>query len=286
MHLHKKLMILVGLCGLFWSHGALSATTLPPWLHPFPLSTLENQTRQPTPDYLLALSQITRIQGLLRTQNERRLSGQLLRSTWELASGHGPEQGFEHFKQQLQQASAEILFECASRQCGASNLWANQVFGYANLLGVDSSQFYLAAKLGSDYFALYAVRRGNGRVYLHLDYLQTLSPEVEVQVSELSWQERLEQRGYVSLRAASLENELEPLLQDWLQSSTANYRLVLHRAAQGSDPELLLAEEAALALQARLQDAGFTQIEVYSVAALVPEVLAGQAWALTLIRLP
>lgn len=285
-----KLCILVTL----WFAGTLHADNhLPEWFEPFPLSSLENQAVQATPDYQLPLSQITRIQGLLRTQNERRLKGQLISNTWQLATGNTPEQGFDHVRDQLLRQDANILFECSSRQCGASNLWANQVFGYANLLGVDSSQFYLAAEIQTGHVAVYAIRRGNGRVYLHLDYIQSAPSAVAADVSldadeVLTWQQRLIDHGYVDLQGWSSAdlNTVEAILMLMDASADLQLRIVVHQRVFSGDTGLTETNAMAQRLETQLLDAGVTpeRIAVFGVGSLSPSVLGAEENAITLIR--
>lgn len=285
MSKQRVLHLLLILC--FMSSPAALANEFPGWLQPYPLSTLENQSQRRVPDYQLPLSQITRIQGLLRTQDERRLSGMLMRRTWELAAGNTPEQGFEHMRRQLLAQNAEILFTCESRHCGASNLWANQVFGYANLLGVDGSQHYLAAQIPTGHMAVYAVRRGNGRVYLHVDYIH--SAEMAAQVQLQNWQTQLQQQGYADLPGwQDQPAQSEAALSSWLaEDEGRQLRIVVHLSVSGGDAGLTEAKAEADALLERLIAQGVDpqRIDAYGVGALVPQVLEGRQRALTLIQL-
>ena len=277
------------------SNSAFAANQFPDWFAPFPLSTLENQSSRTVPDYQLPLSQITRIQGLLRTQDERRLSGELNRKTWELASGSTPEQGFNHVRHLLIENQADILFECRSRHCGASNLWANQVFGYANLLGVDSTQLYMAAEIDTGHMAVYAVRRGNGRVYLHVDYIKDTSRKVAQddapsQADEaLSWQEHLIRQGFVDLVGWSVAdestvNEIRDLLNE---HDDMQLRVVVHQRVDTGDTGLTETNATAQRFEADLIEAGISmeRIDAFGIGALAPSVLASEMHAITLIRL-
>ncbi|QEW07013.1 DUF4892 domain-containing protein [Nitrincola iocasae] len=270
------------------SGSAMAADQLPDWFEPYPLSTLENETERNVPDYLLPLSQIARIQGLLRTQNEMRLSGELIRRTWQLATGNTPEQGFDHVRDQLLRAGASILYECSSRQCGASNLWANQVFAYANLLGVDSTQNYLAAEIATGHMAVYSVRRGNGRVYLHVDYIHSEEMAARSE-NDTHWQERLKNQGYVILPdwQLSRDDRVLELLQLMSDRPTWQLRLVLHQRVASGDTGLTESNAEAQQLEALFLDTGVDRdrISVYGVGALVPSVLGEHESVLTVIRL-
>lgn len=281
------------LMALLFANSVYAANQLPDWFEAFPLSSLENQSVQATPDYQLPLSQITSIQGLLRTQNERRLKGELIRNTWQLSTGNTPQQGFDHIRDQLLRQNATILFECSSRQCGASNLWANQVFGYANLLGLDSSQFYMAAEMQTGHVAVYAVRRGNGRVYLHLDYIQSTPSAATADVAAdavevLSWQQRLMDEGYVDLQGWSSTElgTVESLLMLMENSSDLHLRIVVHQRVFSGDTGLTETNAMAQRLETQLIDAGIIpeRISVFGVGSLSPSVLGEEENAITLIR--
>lgn len=271
-----------------FSGSVMAANQLPDWFEPYPLASLENETQETVPDYQLPLSQIARIQGLLRTQNEIRLSGELVRRTWQLASGNTPAQGFEHVRDQLLRAGASILYECNSRQCGASNLWANQVFGYANLLGVDSTQFYLAAEIATGHMAIYSVRRGNGRVYLHVDYIHSEEMAASIE-SDTRWQESLQDQGYVILPdwQLSRDERVLELLELLIDHPTWNLRLVVHQRVASGDTGLTESNAEAQQLEALLLDAGVDQgrVSVYGVGSLAPSVLGDHQSALTIIHL-
>ena len=292
--MYDRLIKLFILAALIIASPTHASNQLPDWFEPFPLSTLDNQSARATPDYQLPLSQITRIQGLLRTQNELRLSGDLIRRTWQLSPGNTPDQGFEHVRDQLLRQQANILFECSSRQCGASNLWANQVFGYANLLGVDSTQFYLAAELTTGHMAVYAVRRGNGRSYLHIDYIH-VAPSVVEQESEqmiesehVSWQQQLRDLGYADLPgwSAAEPNTLQQLLGLLDEDLDLKLRIVVHQRVNTGDTGLTESNAEAQRLQSELLQSGVMpdRVAVFGIGTLAPSVLGYDNYAITVIR--
>ena len=292
--MYDRLIKLFLLAALIIASPTHASNQLPDWFEPFPLSTLDNQSARVTPDYQLPLSQITRIQGLLRTQNELRLSGDLIRRTWQLSPGNTPDQGFEHVRDQLLRQQANILFECSSRQCGASNLWANQVFGYANLLGVDSTQFYLAAELASGHMAVYAVRRGNGRSYLHIDYIHVAPSVVEQEAEQMiesehvSWQQQLRDLGYADLPgwSAAEPNTLQQLLGLLDDDLDLKLRIVVHQRVNTGDTGLTESNAEAQRLESELLQSGVMpdRVAVFGIGTLAPSVLGSNNYAITLIR--
>ncbi|TVQ72039.1 MAG: DUF4892 domain-containing protein [Oceanospirillales bacterium] len=294
--MYDRLIKLFILAALIIANPTYASNQFPDWFTPFPLASLENQSASVTQDYQLPLSQITRIQGLLRTQNELRLKGDLIRRTWQLSPGNTPEQGFDHVRDQLLRQQANILFECSSRQCGASNLWANQVFGYANLLGVDSTQFYLAAEIETGHMAVYAVRRGNGRSYLHIDYIhvapavveQVAEPQME-DVADLTWQQQLGEVGYVDLHgwSAAEPETLQRLLALLDDDLELKLRIVVHQKVNTGDTGLTESNAQAQRLESELLESGVMpeRVSVFGIGSLAPSILGSDDHAITLIRL-
>ncbi|MBA4501910.1 DUF4892 domain-containing protein [Marinobacterium marinum] len=244
-------------------------------LKPFPLSTVISQLQRQEPDYQLMLGGIVKINGLIRSDREQRLQAQLSRTTWQLPSGYAPEAGFNYLREQFLSRDAEVLFECAGRQCGSSNLWANDVFGQSRLYGVDNSQFYAALVLPQAHVAIYAVRRGNGRVYLHLDVLE----HEEATLAELSV--RLRQQGYVELPdwPDSPDRSVKALLDLQTAFPTREMWLVVHWRGEDLDLSVRQSEEAARRLLRLLTDKGgdAKNIKGRGVGALVPRVLGGRS---------
>jgi len=173
VYLWTPLLFLVALC---LSTHALGDSREFTWLERFPNSDLEQVDQKQVPEYRLLLGQLRIISKQIRSEEER-LSGQLTRLTYRIPSGHSSRAAYEHFLAQLKTLGAEILFTCSSRDCGRSSEWATDVFGIANLYGVEREQNYLAARLVRDgkqyYIALYTIMRGNQRVYAHLDVIKT-----------------------------------------------------------------------------------------------------------------
>lgn len=248
---------------------------LPFGLHAYPLSTVISQQQRSEPDYRLMLGGIVKINGLVRSDRELRLQAQLTRITWQLPAGHGPDAGFGHLRRQLLEQGAQLLFECAGRQCGPSNLWANDIFGQARLYGVDNSQLYAALALPQAHLALYAVRRGNGRVYLHLDLLEQDAPSA----TELTT--LLRQQGFAELPdwPASPDRTVQALLELQRAFPQARFWLVVHWRGEDLELSLRQSQEAGRRLLQQLIDQGGDgeRIQAHGVGALVPSVLGGRA---------
>ncbi len=214
------------------------------WLERFPNSDLEQVDQKQVPEYRLLLGQLRIISNQIRSE-EQRLSGQLTRLTYRIPSGHSSRAAYEHFLTQLKTQGASILFTCSSRDCGRSSEWATDVFGIANLYGVEREQNYLAASLVVDgkqyYIALYTIMRGNQRVYAHLDILKTGEAGETVSGGATASGVVLPIRG--SDFAVSLPDTLRDFVEQARKAPEQNVWIVLHtngesltEATQRSEP--------------------------------------------------
>jgi hypothetical protein len=281
--MHRTRVQVVFACCLLLLAPWLQAA-LPQWLEPFPRSRLIQEQSLAAPDYRVMLGRIIRINGQIRTDRELRLEGTLERNTWQLPVGHGPEDGFRHFREQLQAHGADILFECNSRQCGASNLWANDLFATARLYGVDESQHYLAARAGSDHVIVYAIRRGNGRVFVNVDWVVA---QGRGDASGSTWGRTLIEQGYAELPEwpQSPDEAVQRLAALLNENPDYRVRLVMHKA--GRDVELSLRQSRELAQ--RLRDEVIAEgipaqrLDAFGVGPLVPSVLGNREQALIVI---
>lgn len=134
------------------------------------------ETHVQTDEYVLALGSYKKVSGSWRLDRQQRLGGSLDRYTLELPEGHSAENGFDFYLDQLQSFNFRELFHCKSRDCGTSNSWANNHFKILQLYGLDQFQFYGAYEITTAddkpfYVSLYAVQRGNKRVYIQVDVL-------------------------------------------------------------------------------------------------------------------
>ncbi len=167
---------LVYLCiGLFFS---LSVPGFAAPIELFPHGKVVQEGRIQSNDYLVVAGRVKWVNNALRLDAEIRLNVTGQKRLQLIDPGHSSEQAFEFLQAQLEALQAKTIFVCEGRDCGASNIWANEVFHVARLYGKDREQFYALYALNyqgqQQFFAVYAIRRGNGRVYL---YLEQLTPE-------------------------------------------------------------------------------------------------------------
>lgn len=249
---------------------ALTMPVLPEGLTPYDLAEADRLRSSKVSDYRLVLGSVVKIDRQIRSDAELRLSGELKQLTWEIPRSHEPQEAFEHLRAQLRVRGANVLYECSGRECGASNIWANDLFRYSTLYGRDDSQRYMAAELNGNHYALYAVRRGNQRVYLHLDLIIGEDPLAN------AWYAPLQTQGYMVLPHWPESPELAVKeLSTWMAGNTKDVRLVVHQS--GRDTELAMSESQAHAVNLRRQlvSSGIAagRLEAYGVGNLVPSVL-------------
>ena len=145
-------------------------------LEVYPGARVMYQTHEKVDDYTLALSSYKKIAGNWKMDRSQRLKGELHRYTLELPEGHSLENGFDYYLDQVHTSNSRELFYCKARDCGTSNSWANNHFKVLQLYGMDQYQQYAAYEVASAnrkpvYVSLYAVRRGNKRVYMQIETL-------------------------------------------------------------------------------------------------------------------
>lgn len=175
-------------------------------LESYPHAKLLFESRDVVDDYRLGLGSIEKVNNRWRLEREQRLSGELHRRTFELSEENAVDEVFSFYRQQLLKLSGRELFYCEARGCGSSSAWANTHFHIKQLYGLDSDQYYSAFEvIASDdsrtYVSLYAVLRGNKRVYLQIDALKT-TESPRIYSSSETIVERLEQGESVSFVGA------------------------------------------------------------------------------------
>ncbi|MFN3579528.1 MAG: DUF4892 domain-containing protein [Pseudomonas sp.] len=141
-------------------------------LKAFPRAELVHSSVDRDIDHSVVIGGVRRINNQLRAEREVRARGELLRSTFQIPTGHTSAEAFAQAKQQLLDRPNSMLFFCEGRECGSSSLWANQVLDNARLYGPEDNQAYLVLRLDEEpqrFVSLYAITRGNRRAYLHVD---------------------------------------------------------------------------------------------------------------------
>lgn len=156
------------------SCAALAEPALPPGLSPYPHAQQVAAVERGDAERFYPLSPLRRISNQARAEQRLDVEGALSALTFQLPAGHTANEAFERARRELA-GGAELLYWCEGRDCGAASLWANQVFGRAELSAPDEQQAFalLHPNAAPDTLvALYGVTRANRRAYLHIEQLR------------------------------------------------------------------------------------------------------------------
>ncbi len=209
-------------------------------LERYPTSYERQVQAQSVRNHHLVGSAIRKVTGRLRARQELWLEGELQRQVLQLPEGHTVDDAMAHYLRQLEKLRADFLFQCAGRDCGPSNLWANDVFKVAQLYGPNKDQRYALALVRGEvprYITLYAIRRGNGRVLVLVDQLITPDREQFMTPDHTSVLRLLDRRGFYDLQGNWADN---PTLSD-----EPAYRFLRELLAQETTLKLVLGGQVA-----------------------------------------
>ncbi|WP_373185578.1 DUF4892 domain-containing protein [Halopseudomonas sp.] len=164
----------LGLGFLLLAQVAMAEESVPEGLviEPFPGAEVTQSEVRLDTDHGVVIGLVRKVNNRLRAEREVRAIGELIRVTFEIPRAHSSVEAFDHAKEQLLARPHSMLYYCEGRECGASSLWANEVLDNSRLYGPEENQAYLALSLDEDpqkLISLYAITRGNRRVYLHVD---------------------------------------------------------------------------------------------------------------------
>lgn len=242
-----------------------------PGVERFPLSYIVDYSYEDVPEYRLILGGLEKVNGVIRPEREERIQGRLTRITYQVSDSHDAVEPFEFIKRQLQDGDAQVMFECHGRECGSSNYWANNIFRLSRLYGPDPGQHYLAVKRGADTFVLYTIKRGNKRVYAHLEVVQQEGNGFAAALSEQRFAYLTDPDTQLPVLAEVLQQQAA--LSVWL----VGFDLARQQASEAFEQSRVAAEE----VKDRLLGLGVdpARVEVFSAGPLVPmmarEGLAG-----------
>lgn len=288
---------------LAFSHLALAADLS---IQPYHNARIMFQSTGATDDYVFALGSYKKIAGSWRLDRQQRLSGNLTRYTVELPEGHSANNGFDFYLDQLQNFNLRELFHCTGRDCGTSNSWANNHFKILQLYGLDQFQQYGAYEVTNAdakpfYVALYAVQRGNKRVYMQLDILHVDSVnELGVAANPESIIRALDSSGYyvfpdllVSDAQGGVSIKIKPAhLQVLVDVLNAKPNWTLAVVGHDYAPVALAAQQKnslayAEQLKAALQEAGVkaNRLVPYGLGGLAPAGRGDRAGRVELVKI-
>lgn len=222
-------------------------------------------------DYRLPLGGIEQVNGVERPEDSELLTGHLTRITYRLQEGTRTRKIADFYQELLASLDAKIRYECRGRACGSSNYWANEVFDNSRLYGLAAAQHYIAAELPGLSLAIYITERGNRRIYVQVEAIETDS------TARLITQ--LDIQGHVVLATDQLPqtDALQRLLGALDGRDVA---LVIHH--RGDDFGAALA--AARKVQSELSGVIPQSVDSYAVGRYIPSVLGDAQFVITLVR--
>lgn len=147
-------------------------------IEPFGRATVEAERRIESPSHRILLSAVREVNDEIRSESmispEVEGIGQLLQVNRDASRASAR----RYYLDELDKRNAVILYRCSGRDCGRSNVWANQIFNDATLYGRDINQDYVAAAYKDSDGVLhlvlvYTVTRGNQREYVWVEQLTT-----------------------------------------------------------------------------------------------------------------
>ena len=225
---------------------------------------------------------VDKIRRDVRFEGER-VSGALQRVTYRVPDGARLADVIAFYERMVDAISPGVVFSCRGPDCGRSTVWANDVFGVAELNAPNRNQFYLAAPVtvaGAErLIAVYIVQRGNRRIYAHVDSVTPDTPPSFARVETVA--DALSRDGYVTLAgvepdaAGTLDaDDLAALGEAAAALAEAQWvglQLVCHLFGDRSVEALLAAaEECAAAAAATLAEGGVTAIP-HGIGPLAPQ---------------
>ncbi|EAR61732.1 DUF4892 domain-containing protein [Neptuniibacter caesariensis] len=248
----RLLIVLWTLSGQLYAASDIRGSADSNLLERFPRSFIVQYEEIKDHDYRLVLGGLEKINGVLAPEKQQLINGDLTRITYRIPDNHTPDEAFESFTRQLQALSAERLFHCVGRECGSSNQWANNILKYSRLYGVDKTQQFSASKLRNTYISLYSVRRGNKRVYLRLDLLESALMDLSEALISGVQTELLEQEAELSQ------------ISDFLKENVSKRIWIISHDNQegGRQEQLDRSIEAAEAFRKRLIASGVSEERV------------------------
>lgn len=286
-----------------WAQGAQNDDGLA--LEDFPSARVMLREQKRQVSYTLALGIYKKIGGSWDAERQQRLNGDLSRRTLELPSDRSAREGFQFYHKQLQGYPLRELFACQGRDCGGSTNWANRHFGIPQLYGLDAYQYCGVYELTLNqalyYASLYAVRRGNERVYVQLDLLKTEPDAADRPRMTLSSMiDALANDGYFVLDTHVAESASSE--QDWVPSDAVLKPLIVLLQARddwrlalvghdygpgGLEQQRRLSKRYAEALKRSLVSAGVAEerLETFGLGSLAPAGRRARSARLEVIKL-
>lgn len=196
---------------------------------------------QKVPAVTYPASSVYRAAGKANMKNSVQAAGVQTEKMWHLGTAYNAIDVFNQIRTTLQAQGMHILYWCTGRECGPSNLWANQIFNQSELYGPDDNQMYALLTTidvesnTQSVVALYAITRGNGKAYVYFNHLQMDTLQTELNPEPATLLKLLKEDGvlhFLSLDTEPDERWVALFVQMLRQNS------VLRVTLQGNTAEL------------------------------------------------
>ncbi|PFG08911.1 uncharacterized protein DUF4892 [Marinobacter sp. LV10MA510-1] len=210
----------------------------------FPASELEETRPLESGGHLVLFSPVREINSEIRSDVMARLpvSGNSL--LYRINADASRVGALNHYRQELLNSGANILFECTGVRCGRSNVWANQIFDKSMLLGRDTAQDYLVvgtvSEDGQRWLTLvYTVTRGNQSEYVWVEHFEVGSGAVVPGLGSL--QSRIRGPLIVAWQDGFIvrfdwKSKDRRMLRDWADADGSTVILITYSELEGSEP--------------------------------------------------
>lgn len=254
----KKSIIVLACLSMLMVSSLLSAQSSiisrdHPLLSRFPDSVITSVEFDEDINYRLVLSSLQRTRGLVSSEISERLRGDVTKIVYEVSEEFNGQDVYDFFREQLQERNYEELFNCAGRECGSSNYWANDIFGNRILYGPERNQYYLAMRTdptveSSARIALYVITRGNRRLYAYIEIVEVGGAETRIDIaSPNNLIETLRERGFIIVPdiefqedlALTAESNLSAIVSMLQADPSIQIYLVSHLGGEGGIDTLL-----------------------------------------------
>lgn len=193
--------------------------------------SLEKATTQDAAKHPMPLSALERVSNRLVIEAKTEVAGTRSNFLYRVSEVTTLEKAVSYYKELLM-VQGRIAYSCDQRNCGSSNLWANDIFGNRNLAARDSDQAYFAGRLDDGvhqgWLSVYAVSNVRRIDYIYLSFIPA-PPEDYVADAK---------RG-ILLGQGVLSNDWAVALGDYLRANTKAKLVVVAFSKTGSAEEKL-----------------------------------------------
>ena len=191
----------MGYLGTIFTFLILSSQVFGAGIQAYPgSSSVTSSTSSKIEVHRLVTGEVKRVNGQNEPESADFVSGKKSSAVYEILNVGRSEDIAKHFKDQIQN-QGQILFECQGRRCGASNYWANTVFGQSVLYGPTEDQHYLLGKLGGnrgDYVVVYLAKRATGKRYAYIESITDTGSETLIDRRLIASSLRLQKRFVIN----------------------------------------------------------------------------------------